>query len=244
MTLRTVRIRHLHLETVESTMETARHEAGESDFLLVTAESQNAGRGTRGRPWHSPRGNVYLTLAIHRRHLPPSRLRLFPLEAGWALWEATAPLLPPGARSRLRLKWPNDLLWEDRKAAGMLLEASADHVFAGVGVNITEAPPVQDGGTESARLADAGITGEGAGLELAKLFSEAVRDRLLLPEATTGTQDILQLWSARAQWNKHLRLRDRPGRPEVLPLDVNAEGHLRVRFADGREEWLVSEYLA
>jgi BirA family biotin operon repressor/biotin-[acetyl-CoA-carboxylase] ligase len=238
-TLRT----HLHFAEVPSTMETARQEiqrAPDTDFLLVTAETQTQGRGTRGRPWHSPLGNVYLTLAVHRRLLPPERLKLFPLEAGLSLWEAVLPHLSPAARSGLKLKWPNDLLWEGRKAAGMLIEAAGDHVFAGVGVNIVAAPPIADGGTPSAALAEAGASDD-CGLPVAKDFFAALRARLLRP---ASPEDVAALWKACALWNKPLRLRDRPGRPEVTPVDLNGDGHLRVRFADGREEWLISDYLA
>jgi BirA family biotin operon repressor/biotin-[acetyl-CoA-carboxylase] ligase len=237
-------VKHLHFESVDSTMETARREAGNTpaEFLLVTAEGQTSGRGTRGRPWHSPKGNIYITLAIPRPLLDPTRLGLFPLEAGLALWEATSALLPPAARESLRLKWPNDLLWEGRKAAGMLLEATSDFLFVGVGINLGEAPEVVDGGTPSARLKDAGI-GEDAGLELAKSFGGNLRDRLM-PSAHGGVRNTVEDWRARALWNKPLILRDRPTRPEVYPADLNSEGHLKVRFADGREEWLVSEYLA
>lgn len=227
-------------------METARAEAGDHDFLLVTAETQTAGRGTRGRPWQSPAGNVYLTVALHRRRLPAARLRLFPLEAGLALWEAASPLLPPAARANLRLKWPNDLLWDGRKAAGMLLEAAADHVFVGVGVNVAKAPAIADGGTPSACLAEAGASDD-CGLPVAKAFFAALQARLLAgdpPGRPADPEGILAAWRARALWDRPLRLRDRPGRPEVLPLAINAEGHLRVRFADGREEDLISEYLA
>jgi BirA family transcriptional regulator, biotin operon repressor / biotin---[acetyl-CoA-carboxylase] ligase len=235
------RIRHLHFDDVESTMEAARAEteASPGEFLLVTAERQRAGRGTRGRPWHSPRGNVYLTLAVPRIHLSQDRLRLFPLEAGLALWEAAATFVAPSSRERLRLKWPNDLLWEGRKAAGMLLEASGEHVFTGIGINIAEAPDVTDGGTPSARLVDAGIPEE-AGLEMAKAFAGTLRDRLSAP----GAHDTLSLWRARALWNRPFRLRDRAGAPEVLPVDVGDDGRLLVRHAEGREEWLAAEYLA
>ena len=234
--------RHLHFAEVSSTMETARTEATDHDFLLVTAESQTAGRGTRGRPWHSPLGNVYLTVAIHRRHLPPERLKLFPLETGLALWEAVAPLLRPEARRGLRLKWPNDLLWEGRKTAGMLLEAAADHVFVGVGVNVAEAPEVADGGTPSACLTEAGAADD-CGLPIAKAFYEGLRARVT-PVAVTSVPDVLSEWRERALWDKPLRLRDRPGRPQVVPIGINPEGHLRVRFPDGHEEDLISEYLA
>jgi biotin-[acetyl-CoA-carboxylase] ligase BirA-like protein len=235
--------RHLHFAEVSSTMDAARQEVlnrgPHLDFLLVTAESQTEGRGTRGRPWISPPGNVYLTAAVHRRHLPPDRLALFPLEAGIALWDAVAPRLPPGAGANLRLKWPNDLLWEGRKTAGMLLEAASDHVFVGVGVNVTAAPPIADGGTPSACLIEAGAPDD-CGLLIAKAFLQELETRL----TRSTSSETLGDWRERALWNTPRRLRDRPGRPEVTPLEINAEGHLRVRFADGREEWLISEYLA
>ncbi len=239
-------MRHIHFQTVESTMDTAReHVARAADeWLLITAERQTAGRGTRGRPWISPPGNLHLTLIIPRTALPLERLGLFPLETGLAVWDATAPLLHPSSRAALRLKWPNDLLWEGRKVAGMLLEATADHVFTGVGLNLMHAPVIEDGGTPGGRLADAGLD-EAAGLPLAKAFAENLRARLetpfLGPATTTG---ILDSWRARAQWGRPFRLRDRPGHPPVLPVDLNQDGHLRVRHADGHEEWLVSEYLS
>jgi biotin-[acetyl-CoA-carboxylase] ligase BirA-like protein len=247
------RIRRAHFAEIDSTMEAARQEvaraasgapspeAAPADFILVTADAQTAGRGTRGRPWHSPAGNLYLTLAVSRRLLPPARLGLFPLEAGVALWDAVAERLTPGARAALRLKWPNDLLWEGRKAAGMLIEATGEHVFTGIGLNILDAPPVTDGGTPSARLADAGA-GEDAGARIAEGFAENLRARLESPEASPSL--LLSDWRERAAWDRAFRLRDRVGTPIVLPLDINLDGHLKVRHGDGREEWLVSEYLA
>src|SRR5690606_27296932 len=160
------------------------------------------------------------------------RLALFPLETGLAVWEAAAALLPPPARAALRLKWPNDLLWEGRKVAGMLLEATADHVFVGVGINLAHAPEITDGGTPGGRLADAGID-EAAGLPLAKAFAEHLRERL--SNRVQDTRSILDAWRTRAQWDIPLRLRDRPLRPRVLPLDLNEDGHLLVRHDDGRE---------
>lgn len=243
-------LRHLHFDAVDTTMEAAREGLSalpECDFLLVTAAAQRQGRGTRGRPWISPVGNTYLTLAIARTHLPPARLALFPLEAGVALWDAVAQLLPPPQRARLHLKWPNDLLLDGRKTAGMLLEATTGHLFVGIGLNVLNAPDVTDGGTPSACLAEAGLT-EGHGMEAAKAFGVLLRERLTrganAADHIDSTDDTVAAWKRRAVWDRPHRLRDRPGRPVVMPLDLNAEGHLRVRHEDGREEWLVSEYLA
>ena len=233
-----MRIHHIHFDSVESTLEAARREVSDQDFLLITADTQTQGRGTKGRPWHSPVGNVYLTLAVHRKFFAPSRLQRFPLEAGLALWDAVATCMPPGNRSRLYLKWPNDLLWEGRKAAGMLLETTADHVLIGLGINVVEAPPVSDGGTASACLTEAGSDPD-CGPLLASVFSEFIQERVTKPES----QELLKDWREKVRWDVFLRLRDRPGQPRVLPVEVNVDGHLRVRFEDGSEQWLVSEYL-
>ena len=233
-----MRFHHIHFETIDSTMESARREASGHDFLLITAESQTHGRGTKGRAWQSPRGNIYFTVAVHRKFLPPERLQLFPLEAGLSVWETVVESLPPADRLNFRLKWPNDLLWKHRKTAGMLVETSGDHIFIGVGINISEAPEVKDGGTPSACLIEAGADPD-CGLWLAEGFVENVQERLSMTE----TPDVASEWKAKALWDVSFRLRDRPDQPRVTPLDVNSDGHLRVRFEDGHEEFLVSEYL-
>jgi BirA family biotin operon repressor/biotin-[acetyl-CoA-carboxylase] ligase len=219
-------------------MEAARSEAAHSDFLLVTAETQSRGRGTKGRDWQSPPGNAYFTVGVHRKFLPPGYLRLFPLAAGLELWETAAAFLPPDRRPGLRLKWPNDLLWEERKAAGMLVETAGEHVLVGAGVNIRTAPLIADGGRAGACLFEAGADPD-CGKSLAEEFFRRLQDRLL----GGGFGEVLREWSSKALWGVPFLLRDRAGTPSVLPLDLNSEGHLRVRFGDGREEWLVSEYL-
>jgi len=231
-------IHQLHFESIDSTMDAARNEAAGYDFLLVTADTQTSGRGSKGRAWQSPKGNVHLTLAVHRKFLPDLRLKLFPLEVGLALWESAARCIPPANRSSLHLKWPNDLLWEQRKAAGMLLETSGDHLFIGLGVNIVKAPAISDGGTSSACLIEAGADAD-CGSLLSSTFAENIHQKLL----TRQTTHIIEDWKSRALWNIPLRLRDRPGQPQVLPLDLNSDGHLRVKFGDGHEEFLISEYL-
>ena len=147
-----------------------------------------------------------------------------------------AALLPT---ADVKLKWPNDLMWERRKVAGTLMESSADHLFIGIGINVSEAPAITDGGTPSACLGQSGAPAD-CGLSLAEVFSRDLRLRLAAPPE----DNLLQEWKARALWDAPHFLRDRAGTPRVFPLDVNSEGHLRVRFDDDREEWLVSEYLA
>src|SRR5687768_8512602 len=132
--------REIRLETAESTMDSARAALSGEDFLLVTADTQTRGKGTRGRPWQSPRGNLYMTVALHRRRLTAGRLALLPLEIGLLLWDEAYSRLPEAPRKDLALKWPNDLLLRGGKAAGVLMESLGDHLLCGIGVNVAVAP--------------------------------------------------------------------------------------------------------
>jgi BirA family biotin operon repressor/biotin-[acetyl-CoA-carboxylase] ligase len=109
-------------------------EQGAPEGTGVTAEEQTAGRGRNGRTWHSPPGNLYISVLL-RPALPPRALGRLSILSGLALIEA---LERPGAP--FALKWPNDLLLGGRKVAGMLLEArtlgeTVQAVVAGAGVN-------------------------------------------------------------------------------------------------------------
>ena len=117
--------------------------AGEPAGLVIVATEQTAGRGRGGRHWYSPPGNLYLSVLLR----PGGAGREAPqwsLLAGLALAEAAAPL----AKGRVSLKWPNDLLREGAKCAGILAETAlaADGDIAwvalGIGVNLQHAPVI------------------------------------------------------------------------------------------------------
>ncbi len=83
---------------------------------------QTAGRGSRGRNWQSPVGNLYLSALLR----PPGMLAeggRWALLVAVALAEALAALLPDP--DLITLKWPNDVLLDGRKASGILLDAHA-----------------------------------------------------------------------------------------------------------------------
>ncbi|MGH8454860.1 MAG: bifunctional biotin--[acetyl-CoA-carboxylase] ligase/biotin operon repressor BirA [Nevskiales bacterium] len=111
---------------------------GDGEARLCLAEYQTAGRGRRGRDWRSPFGaNLYLSLAWHFAEMP-SKFSALGLVIGVSLAEALAAL---GA-SGVGLKWPNDLLWQGRKLAGILIEHRGEgggpaRVVVGVGLNLS-----------------------------------------------------------------------------------------------------------
>ncbi len=109
---------------------------------MVIAARQSHGRGRLGRAWHSPAGNLYLSILL-RPQRPASELGSLALVVGLALLEA----LEQSSASKLdlALKWPNDLLLGGAKLAGILLEhetvgSSAPYIVLGCGVNLEHHP--------------------------------------------------------------------------------------------------------
>lgn len=117
----------LHLRVCDSTNRRARElaSAGAPHGTLVTASEQTAGRGRQGRTWSAPPGRALLMSLVVRDFDA-----LLPLRAGLAV----ADLAGPGAR----VKWPNDVLLEGRKLAGVLVEGRPQEGWAvvGIGVNV------------------------------------------------------------------------------------------------------------
>lgn len=119
------------IKTTASTQHEARRLIAEGRAQsgdTVVADRQTAGQGRFGRSWISPVGGLYATVIV------PSDPMLS-LKAGLALvWALRAVSIPAG------LKWPNDVLVEDRKMAGVLVETSGDLSLVGIGLNLTSSP--------------------------------------------------------------------------------------------------------
>jgi BirA family biotin operon repressor/biotin-[acetyl-CoA-carboxylase] ligase len=126
-----------HLRATESTNDRARElaEAGAPTGTVVTADVQTAGRGRHGRAWTAPPGKALLYSAILR-----------PLDAGHALLPLAVPLavceaVESVAAVRCEVKWPNDVWVDERKLAGVLIEAHPpDWAVIGIGVNVASDP--------------------------------------------------------------------------------------------------------
>lgn len=128
----------LHWDELPSTQDVIKQMArnGAPEGVLCLTENQISGRGRLGRQWISaPRGGIYMSILIRPR-MAPTRVQLLNLAAGLAVRQALKDLF--GLQTQL--KWPNDLLWQDKKICGILSETAseADRVhFAvtGIGLN-------------------------------------------------------------------------------------------------------------
>jgi BirA family biotin operon repressor/biotin-[acetyl-CoA-carboxylase] ligase len=135
--------RALVLDEIDSTNEEAkrRAEAGEAGGLWILARRQTAGRGRRGRSWEAALGNLMATLLL-RPDVTAARSAELSFVASLAVAETFEALGAP----RCALKWPNDVLIGEAKAAGILLEASGaahgrpDWLAIGFGLNLAWAP--------------------------------------------------------------------------------------------------------
>ncbi len=122
--------------------EAARRAASIRIPTWIMAHRQTAGRGRRGRAWDNPTGNLAATL-ISKPGLRPADAALRSFLAANALFESLALWVD---RSRLATKWPNDVLLDSSKIAGILLESSSsgttvDWLSIGIGVNLAHCPP-------------------------------------------------------------------------------------------------------
>jgi BirA family transcriptional regulator, biotin operon repressor / biotin---[acetyl-CoA-carboxylase] ligase len=205
-----------HLRETTSTNELARAlaAAGAPHGTLVTAGHQSAGRGRQGRTWTAPAGQTLL-LSLVVRGLDP----LLPLRAGLAVADLAG-------RAAL-VKWPNDVLLEGRKVAGVLVESRPQEGWTVVGIGVNAALELADMPAEL--QATAGSLGRlPAELEttLAELLDHLER-RLAEPagEALAALRARDALLGRRIAW---------PG-GEGLGAGVDEDGALRVRLADGGE---------
>ncbi len=123
--------------------------AGDVGDVWFCALQQTSGRGRRGRPWETVHGNLAVSLLVVL-DTPPEHAATLGFVAGLALSRALSQIVgdqpePAGPGRRIALKWPNDVLADGAKLAGILLEAQkhpggGTAIVVGIGVNVVSAP--------------------------------------------------------------------------------------------------------
>lgn len=153
--------------------EAARRAASVRSPTWILGLKQTNGRGRRGRAWNDPHGNLAATL-IYKPPATPSDGAKRSFLAALALFEALAIYVD---RTRLGLKWPNDVLLDGCKIAGILLESSGtaerlDWLSVGIGVNLAHAPERSEG----ADFGPIALSEAGAGYVTPKQFLTVLAD--------------------------------------------------------------------
>jgi BirA family biotin operon repressor/biotin-[acetyl-CoA-carboxylase] ligase len=215
----------LRLDQVASTMDVLHElaQAGAPAGAAVVAAEQTGGRGSRGRPWASPRGGLWLSVLFRPTVVPG--LELLSLRIGLAVAQALELLGAPA----IGLKWPNDLMLGDRKLGGILCEArwqgsAPGWVVAGLGLNVAnETPPLL----------------RAVATSLISVLPEVTPDGLLAPVLAA----LREVDPDAGALTRHERTRFQSrdwlhGRPLLAPAEgvaagLSPEGALLVRLAAG-----------
>jgi len=225
-------------ETVGSTNSEAlaRARAGERGPLWITARAQTAGRGRRGRTWVSERGNLHATLLL-TDPAPPERATQLSFVAALAVHDAIVACAPE-LGARLAFKWPNDVLLDRPKLAGILIETEGTRPLmaaVGIGVNCRHHPAATEFPATDLAAAGAAVAVE----DLFRALSSAMVDRLR--QWKDGFASIRAAWLARAgglgdELTARLVTRELSGRFEAL----DEAGRLLLRLPDGSLETIAA----
>lgn len=228
----------IHLKEVDSTNDLALEVAKASDLLMtvVLADSQQQGRGRRGRQWLSPEGNLYLSIAFKPRvHIRLLCLSLITLMAGVAVVEAVDRLYG----YRLDLKWPNDIMIENKKLGGVLTESRLSPekppIFViGIGLNITDMdfPEELRGSatTLSSYIRPEMISRDDLAIEIVRAVFRGYK--LLI---NTDTKKIITSWIEKnSTLTKTVRIEQDGSTIEGLAEAIDQSGRLIVKTKEGQ----------
>ena len=150
---------------------------GGASGLLVVAQEQTAGRGRRGRNWVSPKGEaVYMTLAL-KPDFPPEKASMLTLVMAYAVVQAICDV----TNLSCLIKWPNDIVINQKKVCGILTEMSVgkvsiesvsiENVVIGVGINVNQ----QDFPQELAEIATSLALETGDSVERERLIAKTIK---------------------------------------------------------------------
>lgn len=220
-------------ETIGSTNAEAlaRARGGEDGPLWVVASQQTEGRGRRGRAWATEGGNLAASLLI-RADVPPAVAATLGFVAALALDEALRACTPG---LDVALKWPNDVLADGAKLAGILLEsertANALGIVIGIGVNVASAPAQ----TPFPATALAKLGRNVRPQDLFAALSDTFVDLYGVWQLGSGMPRIRSLWLARAAGvGQTVSVSLGEETVEGVFETLDEQGRLIVRGADGK----------
>ncbi len=176
-------------EEVSSTMEIAREFALKGREVAVVAETQKAGRGRLGRRWLSPKGGLWLSISLVR-DVYSEQVSLLPYLASLAACFA----IEKSSGIKPFIKWPNDLLFQNKKLAGILLETSIkenrlNYAVLGIGINVNNLPPPEEKRAISLR--------EILGKEVDRLSLLTELLKMVKELLSKSRKELITLWESR-----------------------------------------------
>lgn len=213
---------------------------GEERPRLVVAHEQTRGRGRVGRSWLSPRGSIAMTLGLPG--LSVADLALLPLRAGVAV-ASTLHRLSPASSAAPELKWPNDVLLDGLKVAGILCESqifgNQARAAIGIGINVSD--------EETTELFEAtSLAGSGRTCEPTAVVADIVVETLKL--VAIEPHVVIAEWKrwAAPWWGRTITFREIATQEVVRGImeDVDGGGRLVLSLSDGSRRSFTSGEIA
>lgn len=209
---------------------------GAAEGTVVLADAQTEGRGRIGKPWFSPPGvNLHLSVLLK----PPinfTEARLFTLIGSLTIADA---IEAHGVKAQV--KWPNDVLVNDKKIAGVLAEVQAhdgrvEQVILGMGVNLNLDRPSMDrlfgdaapGATSLCEVLGRTVDRNAFAARLLESLEHRYFDFL-----AHGKRPVLHEWRSRSFLGRRVTLREEDMHMEGVAMDLDEEGCLLVNLDDG-----------
>lgn len=205
--------------------------AGEPDGLVVLADEQTAGRGRAGRTWIAPAGRNLLCSILLRPPVAPDRLGTLPLIIGVAVAETVERFVPIPCR----LKWPNDVLVDGRKIAGILVQSriagtAVDFVNLGIGINVDATRDTLPEGATSISVE----RGSDVGCEtVLQMLLERLTDAYAAFAVAGGRPDLAAWRRHAAMLGEHVTIVTGGAPLSGTFLDVDEDGRLLLKQDSG-----------
>lgn len=222
------------LDVTTSTNDDIRKKAldGEEEGLVIKAKYQTDGKGRMGRYWNSPEGNLYTSLLLRPR-VSLKEAAFYSFVAALAVLGAIQKIAP---RLDVKLKWPNDVLVNNRKISGIMIETSGEKdgriewLMIGVGINVFTHP--MDTPFPATSFFDEGIRAEVDDV-LEAFLTELEQWRQTLIH--DGFSPVRRAWLASARGGEMI-VRLPSGERRGFFSGIDEEGRLILRLEDGTEE--------
>jgi BirA family biotin operon repressor/biotin-[acetyl-CoA-carboxylase] ligase len=228
-----------YFATIDSTMHEASRlaAAGCEHGAVVIADEQTAGQGRHGRHWHSePNAGLYVSIVL-RPSLRGTALPVLTL----ALGLATADAIAETAGLTCDLRWPNDVMLEGKKVAGILVQLVDSAAIAGIGVNVSHTafpPEIAEEATSLRIVSNRPHSREG----LLVALLDAVGRYCKALEGQAGRDAILHMFARRSSYARNKRVTVEQGASVVegTTAGLDPSGFLILRRDDGTEQLVLA----
>lgn len=231
-----------HKETGSTNIDAkALAEKGEPSGTLVVADMQTAGRGRRGHGWVAPAGkNIYMTLMLCP-DCPPDKASALTLVMAIAVYEAVSELI---SKDCCGIKWPNDVVVNNKKICGILTEMSAEpdcihYVVTGAGINVNQ----EDFPQEIRETATSLFLETGKLTDRSRLTARVMHffeQNYALFEQTWNLERLQDKYNEMLiNRNRQVRVLDPKGTYDGIARGINEKGELIVERGDTGETVLV-----